>query len=258
MSAGDKSFEDDFLDEDRPLDTNHNKIEFAKFTEPISKEQDLKVTDTFHTYYYTRNVTIREIYSFVKSVLLNHQSENKSLLTYMKERMKFLFNCQEYGDLENAEESDEQGDVGGYFPIWTCLSISMLHLIMRTFELKHNMLINKTFILLMVSMFLQITTVGYAHKLNIFQNIMQFKVGILNLNYIVLKLTFEFFSIGLGTFLSSLLLIFFYGVFITLVNFKVWSTMQTHEWKDKRISMLSILFFELFVYTAIAILDNAL
>lgn len=257
MSSG-KSFDDDFLDETRPLDTHHNTVEFAQFTEPVSNEQDSSVPDTFHTYYYTRNVTTQEIYTFIKSVLLNYKSENKSLVTYMRDRIKFLFNCQEYGDLENPQENDEQKDVGGYFPVWTCFSIAMLHLVIKTFELNSNMLINRTFILLFVSLFLQLVTVGYAHRLNIFQNIMQFEVGILNIGYMVLKLAFEFFSIGLGTFLSSLLLIISYGVFILLVNFKVWSTIQTQEWNDKRISMLHILFIELFVYTAIAILDSVL
>lgn len=256
--SNDKSFDDDFLDETRPLDTHHNTVEFAKFTEPVSNEQEPSVPDTFHTYYYTRNVTTNEIYTFIKSVLLNHQSENKSLLTYIKDRMKFLFHCQEYGDLESPQEDDEQKDVGGYFPVWTCVSIAMLHLAIKTFELNHNMLINKTFILLLVSLFLQAVTVGYAHRLNIFQNIIQFKVGILNISYMVFKLAFEIFSIGLGTFLSSLLLIISYGVFILLVNFKVWSSIQTHGWTDKRISMLNIVFLDLFVYTAVAILDTLL
>lgn len=257
MSTGDKSFDDDLLDETRPLETHRNTVEFARFTEPVSNDQDTSVPDTFHQYYYTRNVTTQEIYTFIKSVLLNHKSENKSLVAFMKDRMKFLFNCQEYGDLE-TQDNDERNDVGGYFPMWTCCSIGMLHLVIKTFELNHNILINKTFILLCVSLFLEVVTVGYADRLNIFQNIIQFKVGILNISYMVFKLAFELFSIGLGTFLSSLLLIICYGVFILLVNFKVWGSIQTHEWSEKRTSMLNILLLELLVYTAIAILDTVL
>lgn len=259
MSTNDNPFENEFSDESRPLNDNTKKVEFAKFTEPIPEVEKTETTDTFHTYYYTRNVTTSEIYSFTKSALLNNESENKSLLNYLTERGKFLIKCNEGSvDLETPSEVVDQKDVGGYFTIWTCLGISLLHLITKTFEFKQENIINTTFLLLFISVGLESITLVYAHKLKIFQDIIQFKFGILNLSYLIFKFISEILSIGLGNFLSCLLLILSQGIFTILINFRVWDTMDRRKWAENRIQMASILVIEIVVYSSIAILDTVL
>lgn len=205
----DNPFLDDYIEQDDehlPLKNNNQynkdstttsntnaKVEFTDFSHTSGLKQEETVNDIFHTYYYKKNVPYSDIYNALVKIYKLATSK-RNFITLFK---SVTCNNGET-DLETGESIGETDieykelDFGSYFPIWTCLSLSLVHLIISTITLKFGNVIFNTILLALISFFTQYATLVYNYKRDTSKQVYLhrfFMIGVGNAHYLILRLT---------------------------------------------------------------------
>ncbi|XBW35362.1 hypothetical protein QEN19_000927 [Hanseniaspora menglaensis] len=246
----DNPFDDDFIidDENAPIKNvkEYHNVEFADFSK--TKDETKTNEDIFHTYYYQKNVPYEMIFDSLKSIYKNMAN---------KEELNKIFQCFKSGELENGNltaENYSELNFGFYFPIWTSLCASLMHLIVTTLTFKTENIVNTSIIFALVTVSIQYSTLVYNYKKEEVENghlRKFFIIGVSNIHYLILRLFIGLIlTIFLGNFISCIIVLIL-QLFFVFVALKTDTTSSTSSkikgWHLELLKWVVIVLLDFFI-----------